>query len=83
MISTILSLRWCRCERQKKNSGVFLENDRKIFCRSHMHHRMTLCDDPKNVLRVCYFNPLTLRAAKRGLPILEIFQLQNHFLKNI
>ena len=29
------------------------------------------------------FNPLTLRAAKRGLTILEIFNLQTHFLENI
>ena len=28
-------------------------------------------------------NPLTLRAAKRGLTILEIFNLQTHFLENI
>ena len=28
-------------------------------------------------------NPLTLRAAKRGLKILEIFNLQTHILKNI
>ena len=30
-----------------------------------------------------YNNPLTLRAAKRGLTILEIFHLQTHFLENI
>ena len=29
------------------------------------------------------FNPLTLRAAKTGLTILEIFYLQMHFLENI
>ena len=29
------------------------------------------------------FNTLTLRAAKRGLTILEIFNLQTHFLENI
>ena len=28
-------------------------------------------------------NPLTLREAKRGLTILEIFNLQTHFLENI
>ena len=28
-------------------------------------------------------NPFTLRAAKRGLTILKIFQLQKHFLENI
>ena len=30
-----------------------------------------------------YFNPFTLRAAKRGLTILEIFSLQKHFFENI
>ena len=29
------------------------------------------------------FNPLMLRAAKRGLMILNIFYLQKHFLENI
>ena len=29
------------------------------------------------------FNPLTLRAAKTGLTILEIFNLQTHFFENI
>ena len=28
-------------------------------------------------------NPFTLRAAKRGLTILEIFPLQKHFFENI
>ena len=28
-----------------------------------------------------YFNPFTLRAAKGGLTIFEIFSLQKHFLK--
>ena len=42
------------------------------------------------VLRKCeqeaevwLINPLTLRAAKRGLTILKIFQLQKHFIENI
>ena len=30
-----------------------------------------------------HHNPLALRAAKRGLTILEIFNLQTHFLENI
>ena len=30
-----------------------------------------------------YFNPFTLRAAKRGLTIFEIFSLQKHFFENI
>ena len=29
------------------------------------------------------YNPFTLRAAKRGLTILEIFSLQKHFFENI
>ena len=34
-------------------------------------------------LRTHSFNPFTLRAAKRGLTILEIFPLQKHFFENI
>ena len=30
-----------------------------------------------------FFNPLTLRAAKIGLTILEILYLQKHFIENI
>ena len=33
--------------------------------------------------RLVFINPFTLRAAKRGLTILEIFPLQKHFLENI
>ena len=40
----------------------------------------------KGLMRSCRqerVNPFTLRAAKRGLPILEISYLQEHFLENI
>ena len=36
-----------------------------------------------NFYETVTLNPFTLRAAKRGLTILEIFYLQSHFLENI
>ena len=41
------------------------------------------CTSGSIILMIFPFNPITLRAAKRGLTILEIFHLQKHFLENI
>ena len=48
----------------------------------HVHWLLLLADIIILLCRGC-INPLTLRAAKRGLTILEIFEIQKHFLENI
>ena len=55
-----------------------------------VNSKLRLCGDAqvavKSILSsisMADLNPLTLRAAKRGLMILEIFNLQTHFLENI
>ena len=66
---------------------IVLKQVRKWFS-SHLFRAAILKAAYFVVSRNKYFpcldlNPFTLRAAKRGLTILEIFSLQKHFFENI
>ena len=59
---------------------IFVEIKVVLNNHSLQDYRNRYVWQPKPLSRNC-FNPLTLRAAKRGLTILEIFNLQKEFLK--